>query len=262
VGVILFEMLAGRRPFEGHDVETLLLAHSDDRPPTFAEIGFPDLVPPTIEEVVRACLEKYPEDRPQTAEELALRYEAALGKQIYHKPEVAEAPPPAPEPASPPAVIYHPPPPGVSRESVAAARRPRERLGVLPGSGVRGVIVHELSTVMPESMAMLKLKGFVHDLGGVIIESVPGMIRVRLKEPEAPARKSGGLLGWLTGRAEETVTAEPRVRVEMELLMEKKDPLEPNRLFITMTLRNPSGPATAEWKSRCEQIVRNLRAYL
>src|SRR5262249_22279118 len=124
VGVILFEMLAGRRPCEGHDVENLLLAHSDDRPPTFAEIGFPDLVPPAIEEVVRACLEKYPEDRPQSAEELALRYEAALGKQIYHKPEVAEAPPPAPEPAAPPAVIYHPPPPGVSRESVAGARRP------------------------------------------------------------------------------------------------------------------------------------------
>jgi hypothetical protein len=48
----------------------------------------------------------------------------------------------------------------------------------------------------------------------------------------------------------------------MELVMEKKDSAQPNRLFITLTLRNPSGAATTEWHSRCDQIVRNLKAYL
>src|SRR5436305_5464136 len=39
LGVILYEMLTGRRPFEGSDVQHLLLAHCDQPPPSFAAAG-------------------------------------------------------------------------------------------------------------------------------------------------------------------------------------------------------------------------------
>ena len=64
VGVMLYEMLSGQRPFDG-SVDYLLTAHSDERPPTFAERGLPDLVPPAVEEVVRSCLQKNPDQRPE-----------------------------------------------------------------------------------------------------------------------------------------------------------------------------------------------------
>ena len=41
-------------------------------------------------------------------------------------------------------------------------------------------IVHHLEAWMPERVAAYKLRGFVQDVGGELIESVPGRIRVRL----------------------------------------------------------------------------------
>src|SRR5262249_3801447 len=72
LGVILYELLAGRRPFERATVEELLLAHADDEPPTFADLELGEVIPEAIERVVRCCLAKYPEQRPQTAGELIL----------------------------------------------------------------------------------------------------------------------------------------------------------------------------------------------
>src|SRR5262249_20728384 len=66
VGVILFELLAGRRPFTHSSVQALMLAHADDPPPHFADVGVRD-VPPGIEALVRSCLGKYPEERPKSA---------------------------------------------------------------------------------------------------------------------------------------------------------------------------------------------------
>src|SRR5262245_10960212 len=82
LGVILYEMLTGRRPFENRSVHRLLLAHADEQPPWFDSVTLPGLVSPALEAVVRSCLAKYPEQRPQTAVEVAHRYEEALGKKI------------------------------------------------------------------------------------------------------------------------------------------------------------------------------------
>src|SRR5260370_15658943 len=55
VGIILFELLTGRRPFLQPDVDQLLLAHVHDAPPAFAAVGVTD-VPPAVEKVVRRGL--------------------------------------------------------------------------------------------------------------------------------------------------------------------------------------------------------------
>ena len=67
VGVVLYEILTGRRPFAAPTVDGLMRAHAESPPPTFAELGLADLVPPAVERLVRDCLAKHPDDRPASA---------------------------------------------------------------------------------------------------------------------------------------------------------------------------------------------------
>src|SRR5262249_31305850 len=73
LGCVLYEMLAGRRPFEGDSYLHTLTAILRDPPPPLKTIR-PD-VPSDVERVVRRALEKRPEDRYASAgplgEELA-----------------------------------------------------------------------------------------------------------------------------------------------------------------------------------------------
>ena len=78
VGVILFELLTGKLPFTGTETMDVLLAHATQPPPSFEKFGASTWVPPAVEEVVRRCLAKNPQDRPSTARELAEMYDAAL----------------------------------------------------------------------------------------------------------------------------------------------------------------------------------------
>ena len=238
LGVILFEMLGGRRPFEANTVEKLLTAHLDSPPPPLTVAG----VSPAVEALVRDCLAKYPEERPQTAEELARRFEEVLGRKIT--PRTA----PSPSQATPrPSSLIRP---------SGMVRGLQNRLRSLESEAAdRNAIVHRLTATMPESMAMLKLKGFIHDLGGDIVESVPGRIRVRVGGEQ---KKPGGVLSWFGGRT--AVQASPAIN--MELAMEKPDPSQPSRLTITLKLTSPSGTFAADARSRCEQIGRDLQAYL
>src|SRR6516162_7138828 len=87
VGVILYELLAGRLPFAGRSTMDLLLAHVTEEPPPFS-FATEDLdVPPAIEDVVRRCLAKNPDDRPRNARELAELYEAALTSDVERTPQ-------------------------------------------------------------------------------------------------------------------------------------------------------------------------------
>ena len=52
VGVLLYEMLTGRRPFVGDSVQELMHAHAEQPPPTFAELGLAEQIPPAVERVV------------------------------------------------------------------------------------------------------------------------------------------------------------------------------------------------------------------
>ena len=78
IGIILYELLAGIRPFNHDTPIKLLLSHINDEPPSFRETRPGLQVPAAVERVVMRTLAKHPEDRPQTAGELADELHAAL----------------------------------------------------------------------------------------------------------------------------------------------------------------------------------------
>ncbi len=64
-GVTLFHCLAGRPPFTGSEVGTILFEHMTARPPRLRTLGI--AVPRALEEVTQHLLRKDPQDRYQTA---------------------------------------------------------------------------------------------------------------------------------------------------------------------------------------------------
>ena len=79
LGVVLFEMLAGRRPFPGDSHWALIHAHTSVPAPALSSVR-PGL-PRAINQVVARCLEKEPARRYQTAAELAVALDRALGEE-------------------------------------------------------------------------------------------------------------------------------------------------------------------------------------
>jgi tetratricopeptide (TPR) repeat protein len=80
LGSILFELLTGMRAFRGASSIETLHAILNDEPPPLAASGRE--IPPALEAIVRHCLEKSPEERFQSARDLAFHLEAAGGGTI------------------------------------------------------------------------------------------------------------------------------------------------------------------------------------
>ena len=70
-GCVLYEMLAGRRAFEGKSQVSLLGAILEREPTPINEVQ--PVTPPALARVVRTCLAKNPDDRFQTAHDLWLQ---------------------------------------------------------------------------------------------------------------------------------------------------------------------------------------------
>jgi eukaryotic-like serine/threonine-protein kinase len=100
IGVMLYEMLAGRLPFEGESAVSIALKHLSEPPTPISQIR-PD-VHPALESVVMAALAKDPARRWQTAEDFGEAL-AAAGAQLGEAPPPSDtsvfAPVPAPVPA-------------------------------------------------------------------------------------------------------------------------------------------------------------------
>jgi Tol biopolymer transport system component/tRNA A-37 threonylcarbamoyl transferase component Bud32 len=73
LGVVAYELLAGRAPFTGHTAQEVLAAHMT-RPPEPIR-NFRSNVSPAVETIVLRCLEKHPADRWQTTSELVNQLE-------------------------------------------------------------------------------------------------------------------------------------------------------------------------------------------
>lgn len=254
VGVMMYELLTGRLPFVGATSMDVLLAHATETPPSFAELGLAGWVPPAVEELVQDCLAKDPDDRPQSARELAERFEAALDQakglteSDHNRPGLPNRDSYGsndivplelqPEPVTLSAVIPR-------TTSGASVRQSTREQTALP---------FHMEAWMPEAIAIRKLRGFVHDCGGEVLESVPGLIRVRLGKSRTPS----SAMSWLGfGKR----ASGP---IDCELHLDRANTKQDNHLTIHVLFRPSHSSLLADetWRNRCSKIFMELRAYL
>jgi Tol biopolymer transport system component len=143
IGVLAYEMLAGRRPFSGDTPQDLLAAHLTQPPAPLATHRSD--VPPALDALIAKCLEKRPQDRWQSANEVLERLQA-LG---VSRPSASAAPPHSPRRLAPRVIL------GIATLGIAAwayvgqrntawqnplANARVERLTDFPGSEVDAAI--------------------------------------------------------------------------------------------------------------------------
>jgi serine/threonine-protein kinase len=233
VGVMLYELLTGKLPFVREETMDVLFAHATEPPPSFVDVGAADWAPAPIEAVVMRCLAKNPNERPGSARELAELYQKALqaierasttGDELLNTPVVTE--PQAEAPIT---------------EVVRRAPAP---------IGDASTIIHHLEAWMPDVIATNKLRGFVQDNQGEVLESIPGKIRMRIG-----GGKGQGALSWLgIGR---------KATVDLELRLERNNLQQQNLLHITVLMSSPHRKSSdAAWRERCGEVFCELRSYL
>jgi serine/threonine-protein kinase len=222
VGVIAFELLSGRLPFQRETSMDAILAHATEPPPRFAEIGSGDWVPRPVEEVVLACLEKDPQRRPQSARELAERFNAALDPSLEPRPP-----------------------------SIDDLRE------VLPAFDPDALVYH-FDAWMPRRIAMMKIRGFVHDFAGEVVASWPGRVRIQTQINHAATQGVGP-------RRRQPLGPSSRLQpLTLELLLSQIDPKRENRLRVTVIFYPPGGEASPDlhWQQSCVRTFCDLRGYL
>src|SRR3954469_3692155 len=89
--IVLYEMLAGRAPFEDKDPLAMLGAHVGRRPPAFAESAPGVDIPPPLEEIIQRGLLKAPTERIGTADDYLAMLDA-FSPPLYVRPRLATAP--------------------------------------------------------------------------------------------------------------------------------------------------------------------------
>lgn len=164
LGVILFEMVSGRRPFDGDSFVSVLMQHVNDPVPDIRELN--NRIPPSLAQIITRSLQKDPAQRFSSAAEMAnalrsvnigtsqqMRAMSGVTSQVPHDPTQVVSPFTTPQSAVRPQPTLTPPPATMvapqtgSTGAVPAMPAPRSRRGlfILLGLGVLfltlGVIV-------------------------------------------------------------------------------------------------------------------------
>jgi serine/threonine protein kinase len=116
-GVIMFECLSGKLPFEGDTSVKMMMAHCGCPVPSIASRNPAARVPPALEDVVRHALEKEPANRPSGME--ALMGELRACEEVVFDAHSRSSPPPRALPRERGGSV--PPPASDSRRSTTPA---------------------------------------------------------------------------------------------------------------------------------------------
>ena len=88
LGIILYEMLAGRHPFTASDPAEMFKHHKNTTPPPIAERSPGVEVPPALEDIVRRLLEKDPDARYPHARAVTVALDAFIEEMDGHAARV------------------------------------------------------------------------------------------------------------------------------------------------------------------------------
>ena len=152
VGVLLFEIFAGRKPFQSENVGELIFMHRESPPPLLREVAPAAGYSEALESVLAKALSKLPEDRFQSAGDLAAALAATPEAQGAAHPGPAPAPPPSPLPGRAAAARV---PAKTTVDTVSAVRR---RLGA---EAAGGTAAPAPAAANPRRLAWMVLGGFV-----------------------------------------------------------------------------------------------------
>ncbi len=239
VGVMLYELLTGRLPFDMNDQEKLLSAHVHEPPPRFNRVGAGH-IPPLVEATVQIALSKYPSERHQNMKELCEQFSRGVGWDCWEASAPADYTPPEPT-------------------QIQVSAMPQQAADDVDD---RFILSDMLEACLPEKLAAIKLRGFIEEVRGQVLESEPGLIRVRLELPpgwKEPSSRSG-VFSFLSGAHRPMRRGhEP---IEVTLKMEKIDSTRVAVLvdFRPMKQYMPSDPEL--WLQRCEAYYSVLRKYI
>jgi serine/threonine protein kinase len=244
VGVMLFELLTGVPPFQNDDVDELFEAHLHNNPPRLVDVCPAINVPPRVELLIRQCLEKYPAERPQGAGEIAIEFARATGLPVPPMEEFEHEDDqellktiPGTSPLLPPELAANP----------------------------KHALIKSFDAWMPEPIAVTKLRGFIEDFDGEIVESEPGRIRAYFGASSSPPTSgTKGVFGWLTTkfRSLPTLVGNQPDPIEMVLYLDRKS--RSSSLELTVILKPFDGHRLVhphEWQPRCQALLSEMKAY-
>lgn len=241
VGVILYELLTGRLPFNGHSSMDLMLQHLTEPPPSFGDLGLEDWIPEPVEQMVMSCLAKDPSERPSSARQLAEGFEVALSLAADSQGERHQIN----------AAVSN-----AADTTVVMEDKPFAHTFAAPADDP-DALVFSLEAWMPQKVALLKLRGFVHDVKGTVVHSEVGLLKVKLPGPPSLEKKSSSPLAWLgLGRKPGPIT--------MEIRLTQPDPTRETKLHIDVVFRPAPGTSSEDqyWRSRCVQVYIEFRGYM
>ncbi len=240
VGVMLYEMVTGRLPFDLPTADAMLEAHLRTPPPRFYQVGRDDLSA-RLEAVLMTALAKYPNERHQSAHELCEDLSRAVGEDFW-----LDTAPRGSDGSD-----------GASAEVVACVLADEP-----PAAAAEPFVLSDtFEAMLPERLAAAKLKGFVDDTNGLVAASEPGLIRVVIDPAPAERPTASGLFSFLSATRLAGV-ARGKEPIEVELRMRK---LDPNRVQVQVCFRPTAKYPPADpvlWNQRCEAVYSILRKYV
>jgi serine/threonine-protein kinase len=102
LGVVMFEMLTGRPPFAGPTAVSIAMQHASTNPPAMQQVNPNVSIPAAVEAIVMKALEKEPEDRFSSANEMRRALRHCIWELYRPTPLAASSVPPSPPPLTPP----------------------------------------------------------------------------------------------------------------------------------------------------------------